>query len=192
MKKTSTRLILLTIFIILLVTVFPAAAGTVTTINFEDLEQGVYVRTSYPGLSFSESAWISTYPEYPAFPAHSGNKKVDFYMGNPCTITFSKPVSKVGLWYTSDGPTSIEAYDSAGKFINRVDGDSNLWTTTHLEVTGQHIASVFIRSGTIDDLEYETEDDTNTPPITGIPEFPSVALPVVAILGLMFIFQRKK
>lgn len=185
MKKISARLILLTIFIILLVTVFPAAAGTVTTINFEDLGQGVTIGTSYPGLSFSESAWISTYPEYPEYPPHSGNKKVDFYMGNPCTITFSTPVSKVGLWYTSSDTASIEAYDSNGNLINRVEGPANLWTTGHLELSGQHIAYVTINSGTIDDLEYETED-------ISIPEFPSVVLPIAAILGLMFVFGRKK
>ncbi|MDW7731088.1 MAG: PEF-CTERM sorting domain-containing protein [Methanolobus sp.] len=29
-------------------------------------------------------------------------------------------------------------------------------------------------------------------PITPIPEFPTVALPVAAILGLAFLFQRKE
>ena len=41
---------------------------------------------------------------------------------------------------------------------------------------------------------YEADDkDCHTePPVNGIPEFPTVALPIVAVVGLVFFFQRKK
>jgi len=29
-------------------------------------------------------------------------------------------------------------------------------------------------------------------PNTGVPEFPTVALPVIAVIGMIFLFQRKK
>ncbi|NPE31305.1 PEF-CTERM sorting domain-containing protein [Methanococcoides sp. SA1] len=33
---------------------------------------------------------------------------------------------------------------------------------------------------------------TTAPPVDEIPEFPTIALPVLAILGLSFIFMRRK
>ena len=49
MRKISPRLTLLTVFIILLVTVFPAAAGTVT-IDFENIPAGTFLTNQYQNL----------------------------------------------------------------------------------------------------------------------------------------------
>lgn len=42
-----------------------------------------------------------------------------------------------------------------------------------------------------DDFEYETYQDCTNGDCS-IPEFPTVALPVIAVIGLVFLFQRRK
>jgi hypothetical protein len=113
---------------------------------------------------------------------------VDLFNYYPCTISFATPVSKVGLWYTSAYTASIEAYDDKGNLIKRVEGPNDLGTTEHLEVSGQNIKSITINCGTFDDLEYETQDTSST----SVPEFPTIILPVAAIIGLVVIFGRRK
>lgn len=186
------KLILLATLVTLLVTVFPASAGKVTTIDFENLPQGEIVGTHYPGVSFSDPARIDTFTGYfPDYPPHSGGKYLDPFNYIPCTVSFTEPVSRVGFWHTSAYTPYIEAYGSDGKLIKKVEGTVNLGTSNYLEVTGQHIAYVVIYCGIVDDFQYETEDTQSTPD-TSIPEFPNIALPVAAMLGLIFVFQRKK
>lgn len=44
----------------------------------------------------------------------------------------------------------------------------------------------------IDNLRFTSGQTPGTDPTTEIPEFPTIALPMVAILGLAFMFQRRK
>lgn len=51
------------------------------------------------------------------------------------------------------------------------------------------------RSDENHDGKYDGKDDKDChtePPINGIPEFPTVALPIAAVIGLVFFFQNKK
>ncbi|AKB29101.1 hypothetical protein MSSIT_2382 [Methanosarcina siciliae T4/M] len=202
MKEISPRNLLLTVFIVLLV-VFPAAAGTVTTIDFEDLSEGDGIEdfgTHYSGVTFSggNDIGIAVVPKYNYgdYPPHSGTHVVAFHFGGESYVptelraSFDQPVKRAGLWYTCVSNVTLEAYDESGLKIDSVNGTSNLHKTTYLEVQGSNIAYIIFHDSsnylTCDDLTYETEDDVN------IPEFPSIVLPIGAIMGLMFVFQRRK
>ena len=41
-------------------------------------------------------------------------------------------------------------------------------------------------------LDFVIDGSNPCPPVTQIPEFPTIALPVVAVIGLLFLFQRGK
>lgn len=192
MKKISTKLVLLTFFVILLVTVFPAAAGTVTTIDFEGLSDREILTTQYQsqGVTFSGNPMILKAPNYNVggYPPHSGVDVVDVFNG-PCRIDFVTPVSNVGIYYTAAFSAYLEAYDSNGVLIGSDVGGYNYGSVGHLQVSGSNIAYVIIHDSNdyliFDDLTFETSD-------TSIPEYPSIVLPIAAILGIMFIFQRRK
>ena len=41
-------------------------------------------------------------------------------------------------------------------------------------------------------LDFVIDSNNPCPPVTQIPEFPAIALPVAAIIGLLYLFQRGK
>jgi len=211
MNKISPINILLTVFIISLVTAMPAAAGTVTVCDFEDqsLNNGDPISafaTLYPGVTFSGGpdigVCVKDVPDpigwnYWSFPPHSGNKALAFhFFGNgdaQITATFTQPVSRVKLWYTSTGPVTLNVYDKSNNLIaTKTEAGGNTGTSSPIEVSGENIAyAVFHDTDyqlVMDDFEFES-DPTNDP---SIPEFPSIVLPIAAIMGLMFVFQRRK
>lgn len=201
MVKISKKIMLLTVFITLLVTVLPASAGTVTVCDFEGFNNGDLISafaTHYPGVTFSGGSDIGTATIYnsPGYPPHSGIGVVAFHFDqnnfdNPTQLkaTFTQSTSRVGLWYTSYGPVYLEAYDATNNLITSTTGQSNYGTNSYLEVTGSNIAYVIFHDHTnymtIDDFTFETID-------TNIPEFPSIAVPVVSMIGLIFVVGRKK
>lgn len=60
------------------------------------------------------------------------------------------------------------------------------------DVIGEHDKG---RSDENNNHDYSDLEDKNChtePPVNGIPEFPTVALPIAAVIGLVFFFQHKK
>ena len=104
-------------------------------------------------------------------------------------IDFDSPVSRVGIWYTSPYEGNIDAYNSAGTLIGSAHGGDCYRSNSYLEVSGSNIAYVIVHDAgnfiSYDDLEYDTED-------VPIPEFSTIAIPVVSILGLLFFFNHHK
>ena len=166
-----------------------ASAATTVLINFEDLNHYDYIGTHYPGLTFSSEAQILQKPHYhwEQYPPHSGIN-VFFNRNMNTRINFDSPVSRVGIWYSSPYGGNIDAYDSSGTLIYSASGGANYGSNDYLEVSGSNIAYVILHDGanyiTYDDLEYDTSDE--------IPEFPTVAIPLLAIIGLMFLISRRK
>ncbi|HJH28687.1 MAG TPA: PEF-CTERM sorting domain-containing protein [Methanosarcinaceae archaeon] len=82
---------------------------------------------------------------------------------------------------------TIYAYDGNDNPIGSDEGSYNSGSNSNLEVNNSNIAYVILSDGcrAYDDLEYDTY--TGTP----IPEFPTIALPVLSVIGLMFMFQRR-
>jgi hypothetical protein len=207
MKKMSPKFILLTTLLITLVTVFPAAAGTVTICNFDDQVLNNYDPVSafahlYSGVTFSgdTAVCVAVGPDgynYDGFPPHSGYNVIAFhgpgaYGEGKLIATFTQPASKVGVWYVSMHEVYLDAYDKDGNLIKTETSPASSYggPEVYFEVTAPQIASVAFhdQDGTMvmDDFTFETADDVN------VPEFPSIAIPVAAVLGLILVFGRRK
>ncbi|WP_406662404.1 PEF-CTERM sorting domain-containing protein [Methanolobus sp. ZRKC3] len=179
---------LICLLVVLMLAMVGSASAETVKINFNDLGASVYVGTHYPGLTFSGDALtIPTIffpaPSPPIFVAsETGSMRIDFDM----------PVSRVGFMYaTFDSICYLEAYDSSDNLLDSVSAPGlgpYFWNP--IEVSSSTPIAYVIYHDTeariaLDDLEYDTECNE-------IPEFPTIALPVAAILGLAFFFQRRK
>jgi len=205
-NKTSPRLLLITIFIFLFVTVFPVAAQSVTTINFDDLPTYTYLDLNHyqsQGVTFVGDLYV--FEGSTSYPSHSGSNCVGVISpSNEIRVNFASPVSNVGFYYTAYiQPLTFTAYDSNGVQIGQAIGAMSLqnngnpdFTDTYISIDTQEIAYITIDgfssslSGSggyfvIDDLSFTSGSSS-------IPEFPSIVLPVAAILGIVVIFGRRK
>jgi len=114
--------------------------------------------------------------------------------GNTCTIQFSPYVTSVSVDFKDDWAEG----NMAGLLVNgETISDSEctcFWVkrTLHIESSTQNP----IKSVQLYGIEYLpcvcTKITFDNLKYTQIPEFPTVALPVAAVLGIMFIFQRRK
>lgn len=198
MKKISARFILLTIFIISLVAIFPAAAKTVV-IDFEQTTDGTkllddeILTNQYPGLTFSGDTgdgYLRVYSKnsHPYFTPSSGDNGIICPWTSDARIDFAVPVSRVKLTHLGVYNPILKAYDSSGNLIDTV-----FFNSRQAQIVGSNIKYITLSIGhggdciIFDDLEYDTPDIQ-----TGIPEYPNIVLPIAAIIGLMFIFQRRK
>ncbi len=185
---------LLTGFVVALVMVVPVSATT-TLIDFEQTfswsgqDIGYFYYADY-GLTFTGAnvVWIgdSNY-NHINYPPHSTKSVFLSLSGNEIRIDFAVPVSRVGIWYTAYSGGTIEAYDSSNSLLESATGGSNLQSNTKLEVSGSNIAYVKLlgtqKQITYDDLEFDRE--------TAIPEFPNVAIPIISVIGLVFLINRR-
>ena len=180
MKTKNIRKII-GILVITLIVIMPASA-TKTVINFDDLDGDESLTDQYPGVVFTDAV-IKTLFEY-----HS---KWNIASSGPGSmkIVFDNPVSRVKLWYGNSQDAWLEAYDIDDNFLSDVIAPQNVGSfyvdSVEILHSSNDIKYVIYDSGAgMDDLEYETTES--------IPEFPTVALPVIAVIGLMFLFQRRK
>lgn len=173
--------------VFVVVMVVPVSA---TVINFEDLKCFDDVGNHYSGLDFTFARIQGTdCTGYNGvnYPPNSGQHVIYNEPGtNTIQINFASPVSRVGIWYTSYTTGTIEAYDSSDTLINSSSGGSNIGSNSYLEVSGQDIVYVILHDTgnqiTYDDLEFDTEN--------AIPEFPNMTIPVLSVIGLMFLINR--
>lgn len=193
-------MLLLTIFILSLVTVFPAAAQSVTTINFDNIPSQTDLNPNQyqsQGVTFVGNSNYVFDSQPPFYPSHSGPNQLSTY-SNEIRVNFASPVSDVGFYYTSYlQPLIFTAYDSNGVQIEQKTGVQSYQiynmpalTNSYLVINKPSISYITIDGNPncyfmIDDLSFTSGSGS-------IPEFPSIALPVAAILGLMVIFGRRK
>lgn len=185
---------LLTGFVVALVMVVPVSATT-TVIDFEQTfswsgqDIGYFYYADY-GLTFTGAnvVWIgdSNY-NHINYPPHSTKSVFLSLSGNEIRIDFAAPVSRVGIWYTAESGGNIEAYSSSNSLIDSDSGGANLKSNSYIEVSGSNIAYVMLHGTmnriTYDDLEFDTD--------LAIPEFPNIAIPVLSIIGLVFLINRR-
>lgn len=185
---------LLTGFVVTLVMVVPVNATT-TLIDFEQTfswsgqDIGYFYYADY-GLTFTGAnvVWIgdSNY-NHINYPPHSTKSVFLSLSGNEIRIDFAAPVSRVGIWYTAESGGNIEAYSSSNSLIDSDSGGANLKSNSYIEVSGSNIAYVMLHGTmnriTYDDLEFDTD--------LAIPEFPNIAIPVLSIIGLVFLINRR-
>ncbi|MDI6891385.1 MAG: CehA/McbA family metallohydrolase [Actinomycetota bacterium] len=91
-------------------------------VTFEDLVEGQFVGTHYPGLIFSPewrcadhaTGWYNT----AGYPPHSGTKQVWTGLdSNSGTIIFDEPVKYVEAWFSAAYGVMMEGYDSSGNLV---------------------------------------------------------------------------
>jgi hypothetical protein len=115
---------------------------------------------------------------------------------------YAKTITSLAITSSQPGWTYTFDPDLTGQTIPAGSGNS---ITTTLHVTAPPGASPDTYSHTVSaTVEYELfrgfpvpESDPDTfntqiPPSTPIPEFPTVALPVLAVFGLLFVVRRKQ
>ena len=106
---------------------------------------------------------------------------------------FDSPVSNVGIYYTSAGSNTIlQAYNSNGAQIGQAIGVPNYGSTAPLVINQQNIKYIIISGFSGSFGGFSIDDLSFTTPSTNIPEFPSVVVPVAGVIGLLFVFGRKK
>lgn len=135
-------------------------------LTFEDLVEGQYVGTHYPGLTFS-SAWrcadtATGRYNTAGYPPHSGTKAVwTGFTENWGTITFDEPVRYAEAWFSAAYGVIMEGYDSSGRLVasgslGRVYGYSapiRLESTTRRPIKTLRIHD-YANYWTMDDLSY--------------------------------------
>jgi hypothetical protein len=105
----------------------------------------------------------------------SGNPRISYYDSTNGEIKYAR--KECGIW-------NIQTVDSTGVFVGIFD------TSLAIDPSGDpHISYFDSASG---DLKYATAKTLPPSCGTDVPEYPSIALPVLSIAGLLFIFGRKK
>lgn len=182
MKTNFLFTIMLLIFAAIMVT--PASAEEVT-ITFDEgrVQEGREIGNAYSdlGVTFVGATVVDT----------NGNGNLGFVpTGSVCTINFSPYVTSVSIDFENADVGIMEGILVNGQKI--YDIGSCFWqgNTLHIESNNENpIKSVKLPDTNLwpcmkiqfDNLRYDQ-----------IPEFPTIALPVAALIGMMCIFQSRK
>lgn len=178
-------LLLLLILSIVITSVMPASAEGTVTITFDEgrLKAGQEIGSTYSdkGVTFSSGAKI----------VDTGGGDLGFENPNHdvTTIRFSPVVKSVSIEFEDAFIGNMDAFLVNGEKLST--SKWNWFFTTNkltIESKTENIQSIAVSDSCpcinlikFDNLSYNQ-----------IPEFPTVALPVVAVIGMLFIVQRRK
>jgi hypothetical protein len=220
-RNNMKRILLVTAIVILMVgiSVSPVAATTFTGIpspslspvfgtlvNFDDQPAGTAVLwNDYVSLgvaSITETEGLGVFARY------GGSQSLPNYVGTGFTgerggdtdatgwdgtilIELTNPTNKIGIGIANSigDPETLTIYDANMNQLETsgVPAGANVYAgfertnsdIKFLKITGDWFA--------IDDLQFNPSNPNNN-----IPEFPTVALPIMSVLGIMFLTSRKK
>ncbi len=141
------------------------AAGTASAPSILDLKPGDSIVLSYRGENIITDALGQNFAYVSTVAATNA-------LGNPSDLT-------VAFAHPNFVPTTVD-YTDVGVITVSLDADATQGATYAIE----------IRAGNL--LQGDIEAGSASRSIDSIPEFPTVALPIAAILGLVFIFGRRK
>ncbi|MDI3485531.1 MAG: hypothetical protein PWQ51_969 [Methanolobus sp.] len=154
-------------------------------ITFEDTTCGETIGTQYNGVTFEPAMSGS---------ASNGNKVAEFT--ETTTISFFPEVSCVSFKHSSYAGTQATAYDNQGNVVDTASG-GNLFIPEIIELASNgdscisYITITYQETGYaefawIDNLKFCTCQREE------IPEFPTIAIPMLAIIGLALVMQRRR
>ena len=158
-----------------------------TTFNFDDSEFASGIAgfgSIYSGCVLTDEQYVKT--EWPVntyiavrkelnLPAGTSNMKISVAIDNDVQIF----VNGVDI---SNGMQTHEGCPSLGSFVFEVDDSILLEGTNLIAIKGRD-------RGTASFLDIKVTADV--PNTEEIPEFPTIALPIAAIIGLAFVFKRE-
>ncbi len=182
------------------------AAAVEQTINFEELPLQTEILDNYAtqGVTFSE--WVFVEPD---LTGEYAGDQIAWNHLNPddhiTTISFSPEVERVKLDFKGIYEGQMRAYDSQGNLVDMAELSNpnpmfppSGWELeehsldvsvtdqpyiSYVEVTGISRFGIPLNTIVYDNLVYEQVEHN-------IPEFPTLALPMLAILGLVLFFRR--
>ena len=173
--------------LVLLLFAFPAAADI---LDFEGLPStymflggGQNVGSYYSGVTLGPNVTGLDLTGSTAYPPHSGSIVLWDPFDLTVTISFNKPQSSVGLWYTSFDLLTLAAYDSSTALLSSVVAPANTDGTTgssdFASLTAPDIAAITLTGSpgnyVFDDLTFSPQ--TASP----VPEPESVILLLTAL-----------
>ena len=187
-----------------------SVTSNVPSSYFASKTAGTYPATLYVDIEIYggdelDGPWIEYYP-----PLMSDSTVVNVLAPTPLVADAGGPYSgEVGIPVTFDGSGSYDTRDmipaaspfsinQAGHGIISYEWDFDNDGIT--DATGKTVQHTFNSAGKFPvTLKVKSQDGFEDTDMTGvvisetnIPEFPTVALPIAAILGLAFFFQRRK
>lgn len=182
--KTSLLSIIMILVSVAIMVVPVSAEEVAIDFDGDGLSAGQSIGNAYAdlGVTFVGAKVVST-----------GNGNLGFSpVGDACTINFSPHVTSVSIDFKDDAAIGhMDGFLVNGKRIS----DSKctiFWIerTLHIESSTQNPIMNVQLSG--DELFPCMRIKFDNLSYNQIPEFPTVALPVAAVLGLIFVFQRRK
>jgi hypothetical protein len=188
MKRTN-----LVVFAGLMALIALVSGVSATVVNFDDLKgDGSLAAISYAGMSWDEHWSYYDWEQSPYTP-HSGAERI--YSHNwGGWFGFSNPVDFNGAWFSGDGTSCyFDGYLDGAKVgtsasVATSSTPAFLKADFPSKVNKVNIVCNNYNYFVVDDITY---DDNVTP----APEFPSVALPVVMIVGMLgavMVFRKQE
>ena len=130
-------------------------------ITFEEVGHYVWVDSFYPGVTFTGAQCLQSphYNDY-GYPPHSGTNVVHT-TGGTLTVTFDVTVSKIGAWFTTYYPVTINAYDEDDNLLASTTIDTGYTNLGYAEIVADGIKYVVMHDygyyWTMDDLVYQPQ-----------------------------------
>jgi hypothetical protein len=142
------------------------------------------------GIIISNAYWYDDGRD--PFSTPCGLSAEGYGASDPSTITFVTPVNSVTFdWWTIVNSMNVDVYDSSHTLLDStgtlgnpslsVDSGTNTLVGSGIKYLEFHNSDGLVQIST---LTFSSSND--------IPEFPTIALPIISVLGLMFIFGRRK
>lgn len=117
--------------------------------------------------------------------------------GDAGDLTNKLMLSWDGITYTNAGsfsfnipPNALDSVEVGQPTAEETRYTKTIWVKD--ANTGASIDDRFITIGSLGGATAYVQQVTTSTDVIAVPEFPTIALPVAAILGLVFIFQRRK
>ena len=192
----KTSLFFIFLLVVVAIMVMPASAGEVT-ITFDEgrVPKGHEIGNAYSdmGVTFSSGATIVDTGEW------WQRQDLGFWNQNNyfTQITFSPVVRSVSIDFEDAFAGNMDAFLVNGEILSR-SRCNFLWVTEkrlRIESNETGIQSISLSGDfpCVNSIKFNNMVyDQVTEPSTQIPEFPTVVLPVAALLGIVLIFQRRK
>lgn len=177
--KTKIRMI--TAFLVVLVAM-TGIAGAVSI----SLIGGSNPQELVPGSSFTLDLKATTLPT--PLPAHYDLTYTVTGVKDPVTLVLSDPSDVTVTFASGSLDANIDPYLADDEVT------ISLKALPHSPPGSRYVVKVFAKPkpGTIDGQASASRVIKSIEPPTNIPEFPTVALPVIAVIGLLFFFQHRK
>ena len=112
---------------------------------------------------------------------------------NDCTYTFTTDLIDTPVYNGTDVTTALTVYIPPGKIMGQyVDHQIDVFTNEEMCDTNYNDCFPIAEYPDYPDEAHDLFSTLITGTSTPIPEFPTIALPIISVLGLVFLMSRRK